>query len=125
MMATMLLRVSLRFYVRGEGRKGKGHLHEIGEDDGVLEGLRHPDQVQRVLVDVDLLGQGRRVVGAQEAAAVRRDADAEVADPHFELCAADDVGDGGGDARVDLRGRVGRVVGLVVQRDEEDARNEW
>lgn len=72
------------------------------------------------MINSNLLGELRRVVGAQEGAAVRVDADAEVADADLEHCVADDVGDGGDDAWVDLgAAKDGRVV-LVVEGDEED-----
>ena len=96
------------------------YSHEVGKDNIVLERARDPDQVQRVLVDRDLRGQGGRVVRAQERAPLRVDADAEVSDAHLEHGVADDVGDGCGHAGVDLGGvEDGRVV-LVVEVDEED-----
>lgn len=55
------------------------YSHEVWEHDGVLELARQPDEVEGVLVDRDLLGEGGGVVGTQPAAAVRVDADAEVA----------------------------------------------
>lgn len=55
------------------------YSHEVGEHDRVLELARQPDEVEGVLVDRDLLGERGGVVGAQPAAAVRVDADAEVA----------------------------------------------
>lgn len=99
-------------------------LQEVRKHDAILERLGHPDEVQRVLVDADLLREQRRVVGAQEAAAVRVDADAEVADADLELRGADEVGDGGADARVDLRGVVGGRVGVVEEGDDEDSGDE-
>lgn len=101
--------------------KGKENIHQIRENDRVLERARDPDEVQRVLIDADLAGERAGVVRAQEGAAVRVDADAEVADADFELGAADDGGDGVGDARVDLGGVEGRWVFLVVERYQEYA----
>lgn len=40
------------------------NLQQVWENDLVLECLRDPDQVQRVLVYADLLSQRRCVVGA-------------------------------------------------------------
>jgi hypothetical protein len=37
-------------------------LQKVREDDGVLERCGHPDQVQRILVDVDALRESSSVV---------------------------------------------------------------
>lgn len=68
-------------WLAGVARGGKksNYSHEVGEHDRVLELARQPDEVEGVLVDRDLLGERGGVVGAQPAAAVRVDADAEVA----------------------------------------------
>lgn len=105
--------------------EGEVDLQEVGEHNVVFECLGDPDQVQRVSVNGDLLGEQRGVVGAEKAAAIRIDADTEVAHAHFQHRLADDVGDRSCDAGVDLRGVVGRRVVLVVERYEEDARDEW
>lgn len=102
------------------GEEGK-NVHQIRENDRVLERAGHPDQIQRILIDTDLTGERTGIVGAQKRAAVRVDADAEVADADLELGAADDVGDGCRDARVDLGGIEDWRVGLVVERYEEYA----
>ena len=95
-------------------------LQEIGEDDGVLERCRYPDQVQRILVDVDALRESSGIVRAQECA-VGVCAEAEVANADFERCLSDNVGNGCCDAGIDLcRIVIGRVV-IVVEVDEEDA----
>ncbi len=119
--------------IRGEGRAGGGiglemgrrrrreNVHEIRKNNRVLKGTSDPDQVQRILIDADLAGERAGVVRAQKGAPVRVDADAEVADAHFELGAADDVGDGRRHARVDLRRVVGGRVFLVIERYQEDA----
>lgn len=96
------------------------NLQQIGEDNAILEGAGNPDQVQRILIDVDLLGESGGIVGAQEVTAVGIDADAEVADAHLEDSATDDVGDSSSDTRVDLRRVVGGSVRLVVHADQED-----
>lgn len=120
-----LFSITRRLAGKGEmGRWGEGSLHQVREDDTVFEGVGHPDQIQRILIHAHLAGQTGRVVGAQKGAAVRVDADAEVADADLQFGAADDVGDGGGDARVDLGGVEGGRVGLVVERDEEDVGDE-
>lgn len=103
---------------------GGCYSQQVGKDDAILERLGDPDQVQRVLVDADLLGEQRGVVGAEEAAAVWVHTDAEVADADLELRGADEVGNGRAHARVDLRRVVGRRVGLVVEADDEDAGDE-
>ena len=118
------MRVDVLFEEEMEPVGAGSNLHQVRENDVVLERAGHPDQVQRVLIDRDLRRQRAGVVAAQERAAVRVDADAEVADAHLELGVADDVGDRRRHARVDLR-RVedGRVV-LVVEGDEEDVGDE-
>lgn len=98
-------------------------LQEVGEDNGILECCRHPDQVERVLVDVDALGESGGVVRAQEGA-VCVCAETKVADADFERCLSDDVGDGGCDAGVYLcRVVVWRVI-IVVEVDQEDSWDE-
>lgn len=118
----MMLFFSVSTKSRGQiDRTGKRqNIHEVREHNHVLELARQPYQVERVLVDRDLVGQGGRIVAAQPRAAVRVDADAEVADARLQVGAADDVADGRVDVVVDLR-RVGhgRVV-LVVDGEEED-----
>ena len=110
------------------GRKGKrgieGHIyvysHEVGKDDAIFECTGDPDQVQGILIHADLAREAGRVVAAQERSSVRIDADPEVADPDFQLGLADDVGYGGRDPRVDLRGIERRSVRLVVEGYEKD-----
>merc|ERR1719282_780169 len=97
-----------------------GDDEQIREDDLVLERLGDPDQVQRILVNADLLREQSGVVGAEEATAVRVDADAEVADADFEHRLSDNVGDGGCDAGVDLCRVVCGGVVIVVEGYEED-----
>ena len=98
----------------------KANLQKVGEDNGILECCCDPDQVERVLVDVDALGESGGVVGAQESS-VCVCAETKVSDAHFERCLADDVGNGGCHARVYLcRVVVWRVI-IVVEVDEEDA----
>lgn len=116
------MRVSIRVFGLSAGQ----HLHQVWEDDQVLERRANPDQIQWVLVDAHLFREQCCVVRAQViTAAVRVDADAEVAHPHRELSVADDVCNGGGDTGVDLRGGVCGCVGLVVEGYEEDAGDEW
>lgn len=97
-------------------------LQKIREDDCVLERRRNPDQVQRILVDVDPLRQRCRIVRAQEGA-VSVGAETEVSNAHFQLCLADNVGDGSCHTGIDLRGIVGGSVFIIVEVDEEDAGN--
>lgn len=97
-------------------------LQEIGEDNGVLECSCNPDQVQRILVDVDALRKGGGIVRAQERAVGVR-AKSKVSNADFECCLSDNVGNGCCHTGVDLSGVViGRVI-IVVKVDEEDARN--
>lgn len=103
---------------------GVGNLQQIRKHHTRLERLRDIDQIQRILIDGNLLREQRRIVRAQETAAVRVDADAEVADADFEFGFADDIGDGGRDAGVDLRRAVGGRVVLVVEGYEEDSGDE-
>jgi hypothetical protein len=103
---------------REENRKRDSH--QVRKDNHVLKLTRQPYQIQRVLVDRHLVRQGRGVVAAQPAAAVRVDADAKVAHARLEVRGADDVADGCVDVVVDLCGvGHGRVV-LVVEAEEED-----
>lgn len=89
--------------------------HQVGKDNHVLELAGQPDEVEGVLVDRDLLGQGGGVVGAQPGAAVRVDADAEEAHAGLEVGVACDAGELGVGRIVDLcRVRVWGVV-LVVE----------
>ena len=87
-----------------EEGKNDGDDEEVGEDDGILESRRYPDQVERVLVHGDALYQGCRIVGTDVVTAVLVDADAKVANAHAELRIADDVCDGSGHTGVDLFG---------------------
>lgn len=106
------------------GRQGESNSHEVREHDRVLELARQPDEVEGVLVDRHLLGERGGVVGAQPAAAVRVDADAEVAHAGLEV----------GLPREPLDGRVGGVVYLgrvgpgdvvvVVEGYQEDVGDE-
>jgi hypothetical protein len=101
-----------------------GCLQEVGEDDGVLERCSDPDQIQRILVDVDALRKSGGVVRAQESS-ICVCAESKVSNTNFERCLSDDVGNGCCDAWIDLSGVViGRVV-IVVEVDEEDAGDEW
>jgi hypothetical protein len=105
--------------------EGGRNLQKVGEDDAVLESLGHPNQVERVFVDGDLLGKKSGVIGAEEAAAIWVDADAEIAHSYFEDGGADNVGYCCCYARVDLGGVVGGCVFFVVEGDEVDAGYEW
>ena len=97
-------------------------LQEVGEDNGILECCRHPDQVERVLVDVDALGKSGGVVRAQEGA-VCVCAQSEVSNTDLKCCLSDNVGNGCCDTGIDLCGIVIGCVIIVVEVDEEDARN--
>lgn len=104
----------------GWGELASLYSHEVGEHDRVLELAGEPDEVQGVLVDRDLLGEGGGVVGAQPAAAVRVDADAEVAHAGLQVGVAREAVDGGVGGVVDL-GRVGpRDVVVIVEGYQED-----
>lgn len=105
--------------VRG-GIFSRLYSQKIREHDCILECCRHPDQVQRVLVDVDAFRESGGVVRAQEST-VCVGAEAEVANTNFKRCLSDNVGNGGCHTGVDLcRVVVGRVV-VIVEIDEEDA----
>lgn len=100
------------------------YSHEVGEHDRVLELARQPDEVQGVLVDRDLLGERGGVVGAQPAAAVRVDADAEVAHAGLQVGVAGQALDGRVGGVVDL-GCVGpRGVVVIVEGYQEDVGDE-
>lgn len=95
-------------------------LHQIREHDLVLERLCDPDQVQRVLIDADLLRQQRRIVRAQKRSTVGVDAQSKVSHSYLEHSLANDVGYRRCDPRIHL-GRVVRWrISLVVKVDEED-----
>ena len=98
----------------------KKNLQKVGEDNGILECCCDPDQVERVLVDVDALGESGGVVGAQESS-VCVCAETKVADADFERCLSNNVRNGSCDTGVYLcRVVVWRVI-IVVEVDEEDA----
>lgn len=104
-----------------EGEKQNGeNVHEIWEHDHILELARQPDEVERVLVDAHLLGQGGSVVGAEPGAAVRVDADAKVAHAGLELGVAGDALDLRVGGVVDLSGVGVRRVVVIVEGEEED-----
>jgi hypothetical protein len=119
-MATMLRELLARCIEAAEAEKC---VQKVREDDGVLERCCHPDQVQRILVDVDALRKSCGVVRAQESS-VCVCAESKVANTDFERCLSDNVGNSCGDTWIDLGGVVvGRVI-IVVEVDEEDAGNE-
>ena len=99
------------------------NLQEVREDDGILERRGDPNQVQRILVDVDALRQGGGIVRAQKGA-VGVCAETEVSHAHLELGLADNVRDGGCHTRVDLCWIIIRRVVVVVEVDQEDAGDE-
>jgi hypothetical protein len=118
MMATMLGGLSVSGFA--ELHSFKADLQKVGEDNGILECCRDPDQVERVLVDVDALGESGGVVRAQESA-VCVCAETKVTHADFERCLSNNVGDGCCHAGVYLcRIVVWRVI-IVVEVDEEDA----
>ena len=59
------------------------NLHEVGENNTILERTRDPDQIQRILVHAYLSCQTARIVTAQERPSVWIYADAEIAHPYF------------------------------------------
>ena len=110
---------------KGEECEDDGDDEQIREDDGVLESGGDPHQVERILVDVQVVDECGGVVGADVAAAVSVDADTEVSDAHAELRISDNVCDGLCDAGVDLFGRIRGCVLFIPERDEEDAGDQW
>lgn len=98
-------------------------LHEVGEDDAVFEGGCDPDQIQRVLIDPDQVGQRGCVLIAEEGAVVGLDADAEISDADFEACGSHNVGDCRCHAWLDLCWVEDGCVFLVVERYQEDIGN--
>ena len=107
-----------------KGEEKSGNPHQIRKYDIILECTPNPDQIQRILIYRNLSSQCRCIVAAQETAPVGIDADAEIADPNFQLRTAYYVCDGGRDTRIDLSGIVGRRIGLVEEGDEEDVGDE-
>ena len=98
--------------------------HQIRKHNHVFELRGQPDQIERILVDRDLVGEGRGIVTAQPGAAVRVHADAEVAHTSLQVGVTGDNGDGRVGIVVDLRGVGNRFIALIVQREEEDAGDE-
>lgn len=97
------------------------HLHQVRKHNHVLELGSQPDEIERILVHRDLLGQGRRIVTTKPRAAVRVDADAKVADARLQMGISSNVVEGGVEVVVDLRGVGMRLIGLVVDGEQEDA----
>ena len=56
-------------------------IHEIWEDNAVLECTRNPNQVERILVNANLACQTRGIVATQECSSIWIDTYPEVADP--------------------------------------------
>lgn len=101
----------------------RGCLQEVGKHDSVLESRCHPDQVQWILVNVDALRKSGGIVGAKESS-VCVCAQSEVSNTDFQCCLSNNVGNSRCNTRIDLcRVVVGCVI-IVVEIDEEDARNE-
>lgn len=96
------------------------NIHQIRENNHILELRGEPDQIQRVLVDADLLRQSRGIVRAQPGAAVRVYADAKEADAGLQSRVARDALDLGEDGVVDLRCVWHWRVVVVVERQQED-----
>lgn len=96
------------------------HLHQVREDNHVLELAGKPNKVERVLVDGNLVGESGGIVTAQPAAAVGGNADAEVSDAGGETSVADNVLDSAVYVIVDLRCVGTCLVRLVVDGEEED-----
>lgn len=120
MMATILQGLLVGHLVDKRRRRC---LQEVGENDGVLEGRCHPDQVQWILVDVDALRKSGSIVRAEECA-VCVCAQSEVSNAHFQRCLSNNVGDSRCDTRIDLCRIVVWCVIIVVEIDEEDAGDE-
>ena len=99
----------------GEEGENDGDDEKVGEDDGVLESCCDPDEVERVLIDRQVVDERGRIVGADVATAIAIDADTEVSNTHAKLGVTDNVGDGLSDARVDLFSGVSGCVLLVPQ----------
>ena len=71
-------------------REGIG-IHEIREDDHVLELRGEPYQIQRILLHAHFVGEGRGIVGAQPGTAVGVDANAEIAYASLQMRTSHDV----------------------------------
>lgn len=84
-----------------EGRKSRD-LHQVGEHNHILKLARQPNQIQRILINADLVRQTRRIVAAEPGSAIGVDADAEESHARLELRPADDLGDCGVNAEVCL-----------------------
>lgn len=91
---------------KDEGEEGEddGDNQEVGEHNGILEGSGNPHKIEGVLIHRQIVDERSCIVGADVAAAVSVDADAEVANADAELGVADNVRNGLCNARVDLLG---------------------
>lgn len=104
--------------VKGE----ESNVHEVRKHHHILELTCQPDQVERILVDADLLSQGRGVIRAQPRTAIWIYANAKVAHTGLEARITRDALNLGVDGIVDLRGIWVRCVVVVIEREEEDVR---
>ncbi len=73
------------------GNEGRDNLHQIRKHDHILELASQPNEIQRVLVHRDLVGERGGVVAAQPRAPVRVDADAEVSHASLKVGTPDNV----------------------------------
>ena len=101
-------------------RRLVGDLHQIREHNHILKLRSQPDQVQRILIDRDLVGQRCRIVAAQPRPAIGVNADTKESDAGLEPGAVDNVGERGVDVVVHLRGVGSGLVVFVVERQQED-----
>lgn len=112
----------------GEG--GQKQEADEGEDDGdndqvrkhdhVLELRCQPNQVERILVHGNLVGEGSRIVGAEPRSTVRVDANTKVAYTCLKMGRANNVANGLVAIVVDLCSVGRRRVVRVVQREQEN-----
>ena len=96
-------------------------LHQSTENNPVLELLTLPNQIQWILVGLKLLGQSRCVIIAFPYATSVAYAEAKIITSHFKRAAVHQIGECLGEIFVDFRARVGRLGGLVRERDEVNA----
>ena len=78
-------------------------MHQIRKHNHILELASQPNEVQRVLVHRDFVGERGGVVAAQPRTPVRVDADAEVSYASLKVGTPDDVSNSDVDIVINLR----------------------
>ena len=88
--------------------------HQIWENNVIFECTCDPNQIQRILINRNLLCKRTCIVATQEATPVVVNANAKVAHSNLQLGLADDVGDCCRYPGVYLSGIEDGWIGLVI-----------